>query len=59
MSIADIRKKMQASKGCRSCAGNPNMGGEQSNDPKIDNYDEEKGFIDNSGHAAYRMKKGK
>ncbi len=39
------------------CCGNPNTGGDTSIDPKIDNMDDEKGFIDNSAHAIYR--KGK
>lgn len=60
MSIADVRKGM-GSKGKYegSCAGNPNMGGEMSTNPKIDNQDDEQGFTDNSGHAINRMKKGK
>lgn len=59
MSVADIRKGMMKSKGkyTSNCAGNPNMGGETANDPKIDNMDDEKGFINNSNHAIYRKKK--
>ncbi len=58
MSAQDFeRKNMKSNYGSKSCCGNPNNGGVQANNPKIDNMDEEKGFIDNSAHAINRKKK--
>lgn len=60
MSVSNIRKGMEAQgKGYKGCAGNPNNGGEHAIDPSIENYDQEKGIIDNSHHAINRGKKGK